>query len=167
MDPNTNRGASTNASTSVTETEQHSDRAPEPRSVLHLRSDRSKSKKKSKPKVEWKSDVVDNENMGKKKSKICCIFHPNREFGESSDDSSSGDSSSDESDGEGNIIPKSNPHNHNHDHNHSHDHDHDHEHEHNGNCPHHDTSELSQGRPNAYERQPKYENQSKLPDNPS
>ena len=50
------------------------------------------------PRVTWNEDVVDNEGMGKKKSKICCIFHPTREFGESSDsdsDSESDDSSCD------------------------------------------------------------------------
>ncbi|KAF9310334.1 Type 1 phosphatases regulator ypi1 [Podila horticola] len=39
--------------------------------------------------VQWDEEVVDNENMGKKKSKICCIFKKQREFGESSDESSS------------------------------------------------------------------------------
>ncbi|SCU78247.1 LAME_0A03862g1_1 [Lachancea meyersii CBS 8951] len=31
-------------------------------------------------KVHWKEDVVDNEHMDKKKSKICCIFHPQQHF---------------------------------------------------------------------------------------
>jgi protein phosphatase 1 regulatory subunit 11 len=54
---------------------------------------------KKKPRVRWTEDVVDNENMDKKKSKICCIFHPQREFGEHSDSdldlSGSSDSASD------------------------------------------------------------------------
>ncbi|KAH7587562.1 Type 1 phosphatases regulator YPI1 [Nakaseomyces glabratus] len=29
--------------------------------------------------VRWEEDVVDNENMNKKKTKICCIFHPAQE----------------------------------------------------------------------------------------
>ncbi|KAG0327788.1 hypothetical protein BGZ99_006895 [Dissophora globulifera] len=52
--------------------------------------------------VQWEDDVVDNENMGRKKSKICCIFKKQKEFGESSDESSSdsdSDSSGSESDG--------------------------------------------------------------------
>ncbi|KAI7820332.1 phosphatase inhibitor-domain-containing protein [Gamsiella multidivaricata] len=52
--------------------------------------------------VQWDDDVVDNEHMGKKKSKICCIFKKQKEFGESSDESSSdsdSDSSGSESDG--------------------------------------------------------------------
>ena len=40
--------------------------------------------------------MVDNEGMGRKSSKRCCIFHKQREFGESSTDSS--DNGSDESD---------------------------------------------------------------------
>lgn len=53
--------------------------------------------------MRWDQDVIDNEGMGKKKSKVCCIYHPQREFGESSseEDSSSDDDSSDESDDSG------------------------------------------------------------------
>ncbi|KAF9098243.1 hypothetical protein BGX23_006659 [Mortierella sp. AD031] len=52
--------------------------------------------------VQWDDDVVDNEHLNKKKSKICCIFKKQKEFGESSDESSSesdSDSSGSESDG--------------------------------------------------------------------
>lgn len=28
------------------------------------------------PSVKWGTEVIDNENMDKKKSKVCCIFHP-------------------------------------------------------------------------------------------
>jgi len=41
--------------------------------------------------------VVDNEGLGRKSSKRCCIFHKQRAFGESSTDSSESDS--DNSDG--------------------------------------------------------------------
>ncbi|EOD50110.1 putative type 1 phosphatase regulator ypi1 protein [Neofusicoccum parvum UCRNP2] len=44
--------------------------------------------------IQWAEDVVDNEGMGKKSSKVCCIYHKQREFGESSDESSSDDDSS-------------------------------------------------------------------------
>jgi hypothetical protein len=37
-------------------------------------------------------DVIDNEGMGRKSSKRCCIFHKPRPFGESSTDSSDYDS---------------------------------------------------------------------------
>jgi len=46
--------------------------------------------------VQWTEDVVDNEGAGRKKSKICCIYHKPRAFDESSDESdSSGDESCD------------------------------------------------------------------------
>eukprot|EP00531_Pseudo-nitzschia_arenysensis_P019657 CAMPEP_0116137596 /NCGR_PEP_ID=MMETSP0329-20121206/12328_1 /TAXON_ID=697910 /ORGANISM="Pseudo-nitzschia arenysensis, Strain B593" /LENGTH=147 /DNA_ID=CAMNT_0003632513 /DNA_START=110 /DNA_END=553 /DNA_ORIENTATION=+ len=42
--------------------------------------------------VRWDEAVVDNEGMGRKSSKRCCIFHKPRAFGESSTDSSDYDS---------------------------------------------------------------------------
>lgn len=102
--------------------------------VLHLRPDTQKPKSKSRSQVRWTEDVVDNENMNKKKSKICCIFHPQRPFGEDSDsclsDSDSSDSSGDEAE--------------------SHKHTHE--------CQ-------SRNPGNAYETQPRYKNQSSVPNN--
>ncbi|KAJ3511652.1 hypothetical protein NLJ89_g3971 [Agrocybe chaxingu] len=46
------------------------------------------------PRVAWDEDVVDNEGCGKKKSKICCIYHKPKQFDESSDESSDSDSDS-------------------------------------------------------------------------
>jgi len=51
--------------------------------------------------IAWDESVVDNEGLGKKSSKVCCIWHPPNAAGESSQDSSSS-SSSDESDASGN-----------------------------------------------------------------
>lgn len=34
--------------------------------------------------IRWAEDTVDNELLNRKKSKICCIFHKKRAFGESS-----------------------------------------------------------------------------------
>ncbi|XP_781077.4 E3 ubiquitin-protein ligase PPP1R11 [Strongylocentrotus purpuratus] len=51
-------------------------------------------KPKSDKKVVWKTGVVDNEHMGKKKSKCCCIYNKPRMFGESSS-SSEGESDDD------------------------------------------------------------------------
>jgi len=45
------------------------------------------------PRVAWDEDVVDNEGLGRKKSKICCIYHRPRRFDESSDEDSSGSES--------------------------------------------------------------------------
>ncbi|KAG8195360.1 hypothetical protein JTE90_001379 [Oedothorax gibbosus] len=44
-------------------------------------------KPKSKKKVAWSSDTVDNEHMDKKKSKCCCIYEKPKAFGESSSES--------------------------------------------------------------------------------
>lgn len=122
-----------------------------PAPVLHLRprNEKEKQKKKSRSQVRWTDDVVDNEHMNKKKSKICCIFHPQREFGECSSDSDSGssDSSSDESDDD-----RRRPCNHNHDHE-------------DGSCGDENRDKTRRPReasPNAYERQPHYKNLSKV-----
>ncbi|CAK4010189.1 Hypothetical predicted protein [Lecanosticta acicola] len=51
--------------------------------------------------IRWSSDVIDNEGMGKKSSKVCCIYHKPHEPGESDSESSSSsddDSSDDEPD---------------------------------------------------------------------
>ncbi|CCF56481.1 hypothetical protein KAFR_0B01820 [Kazachstania africana CBS 2517] len=52
-----------------------------PAPVLKLRgeSKENKSDDKEKTSVRWKQDTVDNENLNRKKTKICCIFHPNDE----------------------------------------------------------------------------------------
>lgn len=92
--------------------------------------------------MRWTDDVVDNEHMNKKKSKICCIFHPQREFGECSSDSDSG--LSDSSDESGDERGRSCDHN-------------DHEHNHPKRPP-------REASPNAYEKQPHYKNMSKLPE---
>ncbi|CAH1785289.1 unnamed protein product [Owenia fusiformis] len=41
--------------------------------------------------VQWTQDTVDNEFMGKKKSKCCCIYEKPKLFGESSDEDSDHD----------------------------------------------------------------------------
>ncbi|KAF8072254.1 phosphatase inhibitor-domain-containing protein [Lyophyllum atratum] len=46
--------------------------------------------------VAWDDDVVDNEDCGRKSSKICCIYHKPRKFDESSSEEDS-DSDSDSS----------------------------------------------------------------------
>lgn len=48
--------------------------------------------------IRWSEDVVDNEGMGKKSSKVCCIYHKPRQIGESSSESDSSDSDSSDSD---------------------------------------------------------------------
>ncbi|XP_077968844.1 E3 ubiquitin-protein ligase PPP1R11-like [Styela clava] len=60
-----------------------------PSVVLKLR------KPQSDQKVRWTEETIDNEHMGKKSSKCCCIYEKPRIFGE---DSSSDDNSSDSDD---------------------------------------------------------------------
>lgn len=135
----TNNQAQGTSSQTVTHTEANP--------ILRLRPDATetstatKTKKKKKAGVRWTEDVVDNENMNRKKSKICCIFHPQREFGElSSDDSSDAslDSSGDEKEVDKDDCC-----------------DHSHHHK--------KKTQKPQAGPNAYEKQPKYTNKSVLP----
>lgn len=65
---------------------------------LHLNAGEEESTTSSRPAVRWTEDVIDNEHLNRKKSKVCCIFHKNRAFGESSSESSSSSSSESESD---------------------------------------------------------------------
>ncbi|KAM3847588.1 E3 ubiquitin-protein ligase PPP1R11 isoform 1-T1 [Vipera latastei] len=65
--------------TTVTETEVTE---PENRSLtIKLR------KRKPSKKVEWSSDTVDNEHLGRRSSKCCCIYEKPRAFDESSTES--------------------------------------------------------------------------------
>ncbi|EKG21413.1 hypothetical protein MPH_01272 [Macrophomina phaseolina MS6] len=66
-----------------------------PSGTLRLRAQASQRRH-----IQWAEDVIDNEGMGKKSSKVCCIYHKQREFGESSDESSDDSSSDDDSDSE-------------------------------------------------------------------
>lgn len=67
-----------------------------PVGVLQLRATGNTSRR-----VVWSEETIDNEGMGKKKSKICCIYHKPKAFDESSDESSGSDSDSQSSDEEG------------------------------------------------------------------
>jgi protein phosphatase 1 regulatory subunit 11 len=62
--------------------------------------------------VRWDVNVEDNEGMGKKSSKRCCIFHKQRNFGESSSDSSAAESnhSDDDSDNIDDAKPRATNH---------------------------------------------------------
>lgn len=44
-----------------------------------------------KPSVKWTEDTINNENLGRRSSKRCCIFHKQRAFGESDSDESDSD----------------------------------------------------------------------------
>ncbi|KAI0861447.1 phosphatase inhibitor-domain-containing protein [Xylaria cubensis] len=78
---------------STTQTELTASAQPPPR-ILRLRGAHPPSANR----VQWADDVVDNEGMGRKKSKVCCIYHAPKAVGESSDESSSDSSSDSDSD---------------------------------------------------------------------
>jgi len=67
-------------------------RQPEPASALVL-------SLRERPQITWTEDTIDNEHMGKKSSKRCCIFHKVKKFAESDSDESSDE---DTSGGDGN-----------------------------------------------------------------
>lgn len=72
-------------SKTVTVAEEATTSPEQQRLVLKLK------KPKTDKKVQWDESAVDNEFMGKKTSKCCCIYSKPRIFGESSSDSDSDD----------------------------------------------------------------------------
>ena len=74
----TSAGASTSTTTVTVEA---SAAAPAP-AVRHLT-----LKLRPRRRVRWEDGTVDNEELGRKKSKCCCQFHRKRAFDESSDES--------------------------------------------------------------------------------
>ncbi|CCU83121.1 unnamed protein product [Blumeria hordei] len=71
----------------------------EPIPVLRLRGASLENSTATSRSIRWDESVVNNEGMGKKSSKVCCIYHAPRQFGESSEESSSSsDSDSSETD---------------------------------------------------------------------
>ncbi|KAK9854085.1 hypothetical protein MYU51_004817 [Penicillium brevicompactum] len=126
--------------------------------TLRLRAEEAPEATSSSRRIRWSEDVVDNEGMGKKSSKVCCIYHKARPVGESSSEesSSSSDSDSDSEDDRRTARMKArrtrDPHNH--------DHDHDHDHEHDKDCSNdHEHPKPKKAKrkpsPNAYEKMPK------------
>ncbi|KAE8379477.1 type 1 phosphatases regulator ypi1 [Aspergillus bertholletiae] len=104
--------------------------------------------------IRWSEDVIDNEGMGKRSSKVCCIYHKARPVGESSSESESSDSNSSDSDNDNEIDNHSSvPHN-------TDNHSHGHESEQRRRltcCPNHGHRKLRRRKPspNAYEKMPK------------
>ncbi|KAI8824130.1 phosphatase inhibitor-domain-containing protein [Fimicolochytrium jonesii] len=80
---------------SQTQTVEHTELAPPPvitAGTLHLRGGNLTDRK-----VQWDDDVVDNEGLGKKSSKVCCIFRkPHNPDDTSSDSESSSGSEADD-----------------------------------------------------------------------
>ncbi|KAF1849834.1 uncharacterized protein K460DRAFT_274142 [Cucurbitaria berberidis CBS 394.84] len=128
-----------------------------PSGVLRLRAEPSEQRH-----IQWAEDVIDNEGMGKKSSKVCCIYHKPRAADESSDDDSSDGSSSDS---DSNSEPDNStarpsgraggqrgrhPHQHGHD-----DCEHDHEKGEGSGKPPKRSRQRRKPSPNAYEKMPK------------
>uniref|UniRef100_A0A8R1HQC8 E3 ubiquitin-protein ligase PPP1R11 n=1 Tax=Caenorhabditis japonica TaxID=281687 RepID=A0A8R1HQC8_CAEJA len=72
--------ATTTTTTTVTET------VPDERLVLHLGTQPATSERRH---VVWATETVDNEGMGKKKSKCCCIYKKPKNWQDSSSDEDS------------------------------------------------------------------------------
>ncbi|KAI9778736.1 MAG: Type 1 phosphatases regulator ypi1 [Candelina submexicana] len=66
--------------------------------ILTLRGAAAPEAERRRGGVRWAGDVIDNEGMGRRRSKVCCIYHKPCAVDESSDESS--DSSSSDSDSE-------------------------------------------------------------------
>jgi len=95
----TRRAAHGSATQTITPEDTASSRSvsPDPL-VLRLRGahDTTSTEPSTRRRIQWAEDVVDNEGLGRKSSKVCCIYHKTRQFGESSSEE---DSSSDDSGG--------------------------------------------------------------------
>ncbi|CZT02852.1 related to Type 1 phosphatases regulator ypi-1 [Rhynchosporium agropyri] len=74
--------------------------------ILHLRGAPLNSERgSSRRRIQWAEDVVDNEGLGRKKSKVCCIYHAPKGIDQSSDESSSDSGSDSESGDDGTARP--------------------------------------------------------------
>ncbi|KAL7923006.1 phosphatase inhibitor domain-containing protein [Trichoderma austrokoningii] len=118
--------------------------------VLRLRGENTSNGRS----VQWAEDVVDNEGLGRKSSKVCCIYHRPKKVDESSDESSS-DSSSSDSDSDAEPDRKRKVGGGKDDCNHNHDHDHDHSHGHRRDRRTNGKKKKRAPSPNAYEKVPK------------
>lgn len=94
--PGSNIAASNATHGSQTITQNGSSNPNSPSATLRLRGEPSERRR-----IQWAEDVVDNEGMGKKSSKVCCIYHKPHEPGDSESESSS--SSESDSDSEADL----------------------------------------------------------------
>ncbi|OLY83446.1 Type 1 phosphatases regulator ypi1 [Smittium mucronatum] len=85
--------------------------SPVPDGVLYLRglsTHDDQEGQSARPRVRWTSDTVDNEHMGKKKSKVCCIFKKQRNWDESDSEDSDSSCCHDDEPNEYERMPKYN-----------------------------------------------------------
>ncbi|VUC22081.1 unnamed protein product [Clonostachys rosea] len=105
------RAAPSTSAPSQTATATPQTQTQSPTRILRLRGDGTSTGRS----VQWADDVVDNEGLGRKSSKVCCIYHKPKAVDESSDESSSdsdSDSSSDEPDADHRGKGKQHDHDH-------------------------------------------------------
>jgi len=79
----------TQGSKTVTDEEPNGEASAAAPPTLRLRL--IKKDPKEKKKVQWTNETVDNEHLGKKKSKCCCVYVKKKVFGESDSEDSDGD----------------------------------------------------------------------------
>ncbi|KFZ09268.1 hypothetical protein V501_05648 [Pseudogymnoascus sp. VKM F-4519 (FW-2642)] len=145
------RGATAAASSSSQTTTIHSPSTRQQHPVLRLRGAMRSPGERSDRRIQWAEDVIDNEGLGRKSSKVCCIYHPPKASIDDSSDESSDSSSSDSDSDDGGARPAGGKRRANARHKHNHDHDP------SGEC-HHDGKTKKSRRshsPNAYEKIPK------------
>ena len=81
----------TNETSSETVTEPKEAESNEPSTTTSPTLKLKLKKPKTEKKVVWTEGTVDNEGLGRKKSKCCCVYVKPKAFGESSSDESDGD----------------------------------------------------------------------------
>ncbi|KAJ1648244.1 Type 1 phosphatases regulator ypi1 [Dispira simplex] len=94
--PGTEPGTTDSPSTSMGSP---ANQTPDYQGTLYLRAEPSPTldaPPRRQPRIKWDSDVVDNEGLNRKKSKVCCIFRKTRRFDESDSDESDSDCDSDD-----------------------------------------------------------------------
>ena len=74
--------------------------------TLKLRLTKADNKSKERRQVKWSTETVDNEHLGRKKSKCCCVFVKKRPFGQSDSESSEGEDDCDHCSGHTPSDPK-------------------------------------------------------------
>ena len=131
----------------------------EPSATLHLRASAEPVEREGEPssRVRWAEDVIDNEGLGKKSSKVCCIYHKPHEPGDSESEDSSSSSSEDEDEPDLSRARKAGGKGRK---GKSHDHDHDHGGE-GGDAGGKGKGKERRPSRNAYERVPKHSHQKK------
>ncbi|KAG4435550.1 hypothetical protein IFR05_008961 [Cadophora sp. M221] len=101
LQPTLPQGTTQPHSQTQTQTRTQTQTQTQTQAVLHLRGAPTDSERGStRRRIQWAEDVIDNEGLGRKKSKVCCIYHAPKGIDESSDESSSGEEDSESDSGD-------------------------------------------------------------------